>query len=270
MTGISPDAHAVTTRREKGAVWITIDRPRRLNAFAGTMRDDLAEAVEQAAAERDVRVIVLTGSGRAFSAGADLDGMIDLLERADEDGFRRNVEAGSRVVRAIATAPQPVIAALNGVAVGAGAALAIAADLRIASSTATIGFTFNRIGLHPDWGATHFLPRLVGWGRAWELFSSARILTAAEAAGMGLVGEVVEHGEFEARVAELVRETAARPPLPLAATKRSLLAAAGGVEALDQALRREADAQIACFRSQDVREGVAAFRERRAPLFTGH
>jgi 2-(1,2-epoxy-1,2-dihydrophenyl)acetyl-CoA isomerase len=248
---------------------ITLDRPDRLNAFAGEMRETLAAAIEDASSHPDVRVIVIEGAGRGFSAGADVDAMATLLRDADEAAFRRNVDAGARVVRAIAGSPRPVIAAVNGVAVGAGASLALACDLSIAADSARIGFTFNRIGLHPDWGATFFLPARVGSGRAAHLLHTARILDARAAEEMGILQEVVPAGEFPDRVGELARSMAERAPLALTAVKASLLSAAGGMPALEAALEREADAQMRCFRSADVREGLAAFREKRRPEFTG-
>jgi enoyl-CoA hydratase/carnithine racemase len=268
MSGADSE-QSILARHEGGVARITLNRPTRMNAFAGSMREALGDAIEAAARDADVRVIVLTGAGEAFSAGADVNAMEELLDRNDADAFRRNVEAGMRVARAIVAAPQPVIAALNGVAVGAGASLAIACDLRVSSDSARIGFTFNRIGLHPDWGATHFLPRLVGSGRATELIFSARILNAAEAAAVGIIEEVLAEADFEDRVEKLTRELARKPPLALSTAKRSLAAAAGGSQALEAALQAEAGAQMLCFASSDVREGIAAFREKRQPQFTG-
>jgi len=268
MTSTVPE-QTILTRMEAGAAWITLNRPASMNAFAGSMREDLCEAIEAAAQDPVVRVIVLTGTGSAFCAGADVNAMADLLAADDTDAFGRNVEAGMRVARAIAAAKQPVLAALNGVAVGAGASLAIACDLRIASDHARIGFTFNRIGLHPDWGATYFLPRLVGSGRAAELILTARIVDAAEAERLGIVEMVVPHADFPDRVAALARELAQKPPLALSTAKRSLASAAGRNGSLEAALQTEAEAQMLCFASSDVREGIAAFREKRQARFTG-
>lgn len=268
MSAADDATDLVLLRCEDGIAWITLNRPERLNAFAGDMRDRLADAVEASSDAPDTRVIVIRGAGRAFCAGADVDVMADLLERDDHETFARFVQAGTRVVRAIRDARQPVIAAVNGVAAGAGASLAVACDLRIASSAAQIGFTFNRIGLHPDWGATHFLPRLVGAGRAAELILGARIVKADEAERLGLFERVVPAEEFDERVAAEAAEMAARAPLALALAKRSLNDPAQRA-ALEEALAAEAAAQIACFRSRDVREGIAAFRERRPAAFRG-
>jgi 2-(1,2-epoxy-1,2-dihydrophenyl)acetyl-CoA isomerase len=264
---VTTAAGAVTLRVDSNVGWITLDRPERLNALAGRMREDLAEAVEQAAEDPEIRVVVVTGAGGAFCAGADVDVMADLLERQDEAAFARFVDAGMRAVRAIRRAPQPVIAGLNGVAAGAGASLAAACDFRMMSDAASVGFTFNRIGLHPDWGATHFLPLLVGAGRAAELILSARMLDAAEAERIGFAQRVVPAREFAGSLASLASELAAKPPLAVRHAKRTLGSADDGLE---PKLELEAAAQMACFRSADVREGIAAFREKRTPRFTGH
>jgi 2-(1,2-epoxy-1,2-dihydrophenyl)acetyl-CoA isomerase len=269
MAAPAPDSGSpVLVREEEQVAWITLNRPERLNAFAGRMRDDLAAAVERAAGAASVRVIVVTGAGRAFCAGADVEVMAELVERRDEEAFAELVRAGTRVVRAIRAAPQPVVAALNGVAAGAGASLALACDLRIAGESASIGLTFNRIGLHPDWGATFFLPRLVGAGRAAELILTARMVGAVEAERIGLVQEVVADGDLRARVARLAGELARKPPLALARAKATLARAERA--ALEEALRAETEAQAACFRTRDVAEGIAAFREKRPPEFNGH
>lgn len=260
------DAGSVGMRIDGGIAWITLDRPDRLNALVGAMRDELADQIEAAGGSDEVRAIVVTGAGRAFCAGADIDVMADLLARGDEDTFRGYVRAGARVVRAIRGAPQPVVAAVNGVAAGAGASLAAACDLRVLADDAPVGFTFNRIGLHPDWGATHFLPRLVGAGRAAELILSARMMKADEAERMGFAQHVAPRDDFAARVGAVAGALADAAPLAVRLAKATLGASDA---ALDQALELEERAQMACFRSADVREGLAAFRERRTPAFSG-
>jgi 2-(1,2-epoxy-1,2-dihydrophenyl)acetyl-CoA isomerase len=259
------DADVLVRHGEDGVSWVTLNRPARLNALAGSMRDQLADAVTEAAERAATRAIVLTGSGRAFCAGADLAAVAELLERDDADGFMRLVEAGMRVVRAVRAAPKPVVAAINGVAAGAGASLAAACDLRVTAAGASIGFTFIRVGLHPDWGATFFLPRLVGAGRAAELFLTGRVMGAREAHAAGIFQQLGPEAGFNDAVAEQARALAAGPPLALARLKRSL--AAEEAPLLEEALRREAEAQRACFGAREAREGVAAFLARRAPRF---
>jgi len=244
---------------------VTLNRPDRLNAFFGTMRDEIAAALEELAGREDVRVVVVTGRGKAFCAGADVRYMADLLEKKSYDEANLLVTAGRRVIRAILEMPKPVIAALNGPAAGGGANLALACDLRIASERASIGQTFNRIGLAPDWGGSWLVPRLVGRGRAAELFFLAEMIEAAEAERIGLVNRVVPHEELETHVRELALRLAAKPALPLAlakeALRRSLSASLG--EMLDFEVR----AQDEAFRSPDALEGTRAFVQKREPRF---
>jgi 2-(1,2-epoxy-1,2-dihydrophenyl)acetyl-CoA isomerase len=268
MTASDGDSsELVLYREDDGVAWITLNRPDRLNAFAGTMRDDLRLAVERAAASDGARVAVITGAGRAFCAGADVEVMQDLLARGDAATFEGFVEAGSRAVQAIRACRKPVIAAVNGVAAGAGASLAAACDVRLASERASIGFTFNRIGLHPDWGASWVLPRLVGAGRAAELILTARMVDADEAARIGLFQRVYPVHTFELDVGDFARELAGKPPLALAAAKHSLAISADST--LEQVLEIEREAQLRLFRSADVREGIAAFHEKRKAVFRG-
>lgn len=257
----------VLLRVEDGAAWITLNRPDRLNAFAGTMRDDLHDAVDRAAGDPGVRVLVITGAGRGFCTGADVEVMSDLLTRGDDGTFAGLVEAGMRVVRRLRAVEQPVVAAVNGPAAGAGASLAIACDFRIASERASIGITFNRIGLHPDWGATYTLPRLVGPGRAAELVLSGRMVDAGEAERIGLFERVVPAASFEDEVRKLTAELAAKPPLAVRLAKRTL--ADSAASDLDAMLAAEGERQMRCFRSADAREGIAAFNEKRPAVFRG-
>ncbi len=257
----------VLLRVENGVAWITLNRPERLNAFAGTMRDDLHDAIAHAAGDPEVRVLVITGAGRAFGTGADLEVTGDLVGRGDTEAFERLVEAGMRAVLRLRAVRQPVIAAVNGAAAGAGASLALACDIRIASDRASFGLTFNRIGLHPDWGGSYFLPRLVGAGRAAELILSARMVPADEALRIGLFERVIPADRFEDEVRAFAAELAAKPPRALAAAKRTL---ARSLDAsLDDILAAERTEQMACFRSADAREGIAAFNEKRTPAFRG-
>jgi len=257
----------VLLRVADGVAWITLNRPERLNAFAGTMRDDLHDAIARAGDDAAVRVIVVTGNGRAFGTGAR-DGVVQVLvRRGDSETFERLVESGMRAVRRLRAVRQPVIAAVNGPAAGAGASLALACDIRIASEKASFGLTFNRIGLHPDWGGSWFLPRLVGAGRAAELILSARMVPADEALRIGLFERVVPADRFEEEVRAFAAELAAKPPLALAAAKRTLARSLDAT--LDEVLAAERDEQMACFRSADAREGIAAFNEKRTPVFRG-
>src|SRR5256886_12928936 len=160
----------IDVNEDSGITTITLNRPEKLNALAGHMRRDLAEALEAAGSERSVQVVVITGAGRAFCAGGDVAAMADLIKRHDADEFSRLLGSGRRVVTAIRQMTKPVIASINGPAFGAGFNLALACDLRIASSKATFSQSFAKVGLHPDWGGSYFLPRLVTPNKACELF----------------------------------------------------------------------------------------------------
>jgi 2-(1,2-epoxy-1,2-dihydrophenyl)acetyl-CoA isomerase len=252
---------------DDGVAWITLNRPDRLNAFAGDMRDRLHDALDRAASSADVRVIVITGAGRGFCTGADVEVMSDLLQRGDDATFETLVHAGMRVIRRLQSVEQPVIAAVNGPAAGAGASLALACDVRVASEKASIGITFNRIGLHPDWGATHTLPRLVGPGRAAELVMSGRMVDAREAERIGLFERVFADDWFEDEVRKMAKELAAKPPLALKLAKQTLASSLDS--GLDEILAAEGERQLRCFRSADAKEGIAAFNEKRKPAFRG-
>jgi enoyl-CoA hydratase/carnithine racemase len=254
------EADAITT--------ITLNRPEKLNAFIGHMRRDLAEALEHAGSDRSVRVVVITGAGRAFCAGGDIGFMAELMERRDADEFARILGAGRRVITAIRQMTKPVIAAVNGPAAGAGCNLALACDLRIASTTATFSQSFTKVGLHPDWGGTYFLPRLVSPNKACEMFFLGEAIDAAEAARLNLVNQVVAPEDLETATLQLAERLRAAPPIALAAAKQAVYMSEAAE--LDEMLRYETEAQLRCFESDDGHEGVRAFFEKREPRFTGH
>src|SRR5919199_287978 len=195
----------IKVAREACIETITLNRPEKLNAFVGHMRRDLAEALEHAASDQGVRVVVLTGAGRGFCAGADVGYMAELMDRHDVEAMTALVEAGRRVVTTIRASSKPVIGCINGVAAGGGANLALACDVRIASDQARLGQSFNRLGLHPDLGGTYFLPRLVGPAKALELFWVADVIDAAECLRLGLFNQVVQHAELPSATASFAR-----------------------------------------------------------------
>lgn len=247
---------------------ITLNRPDKLNAFIGHMRRDLAEALEKAGSDRSVRVIVITGAGRAFCAGGDVVFMAELMQRRDAEEFARILGAGRRVITAIRQMTKPVIASINGPASGAGCNLALACDLRIASNTATFSQSFAKVGLHPDWGGTYFLPRLVTPNKACEMFFLGESIDAGEAARLGIVNQVVAPEELESTTLQLAERLRAAPPIALAAAKHAVYMSQAAD--LDEMLRYETEAQLRCFESDDGHEGVHAFLEKREPKFTGH
>ena len=257
----------VLIEREAGIGTITLNRPDKLNAFSGRMRQEVAQAVREVADDEAVRVLVITGAGRAFCAGADIAYMRELFEQEDWENAAGLVEAGRDVVSTIRAVAKPVIASVNGPAAGAGANLALACDVRIASDRATIGETFNRIGVHPDWGGVYFLPRLVGESKALELIFSGEMIDAAEAHRLGLFNRVVAHESLEQETAAHARMLAAKPPIALALAKRAIYQS--GSMDLPDVLQMELEHQMQCFKSEDAKEGMRAFLEKRPPSFRG-
>jgi len=253
---------------DDGILTITLNRPDKLNALIGHMRRDLAEALEEAGSDRTVRVVVITGAGRAFCAGGDVGYMAELIERRDTEEFSRLLGSARRVVTVIRHMTKPVIASVNGPASGAGCNLALACDLRVASTEASFSQSFVKIGLHPDWGGTYFLPHLVTPNRACEMFFLGDVIDAQEAMRLGIVNRVVSPDELAAATRDLAERLRDAPPISIAAAKQAVYASQSAQ--LEEMLRYETEAQMRCFESEDGREGIRAFLEKRPPRFTGN
>jgi 2-(1,2-epoxy-1,2-dihydrophenyl)acetyl-CoA isomerase len=251
----------VEVSRDDGVQTITLNRPEKLNAFNRALHEGLHQALEEAR-DPTVRAVVITGAGRGFSAGQDLTAF---GESGDVAAMLRATYHVT--VKAIHALEKPVLAAVNGVCAGAGLSLACACDIRLASDAAFFVPGFVGIGLIPDSGGTYFLQRLLGTPRAFEWMTSNRRLTAAEAHAWGLVSEVVEADSFPARVAERAAGLAAGPTRAIARTKRLYDEAA--TSTLAEQLEREAEAQAEMAQSEDFREGVTAFAEKREARFSG-
>ena len=236
-------------------VRITLNRPERRNAFSGTMREELAFALDRAANDPDCRVVVLTGAGAGFCAGGDLDALSKLSEKGDSDGLRRLLEAGGQVVRAIRKMEKPVVAAVDGAAAGAGCSLAAACDVVLASERAVFSLAFVKIGFVPDWGGTFFLPRRIGAARSYRMSSSGEPVDAATAATWGLADRVLPHEGFADSVLAEADRLAAGAPTSLSFQKYLLFHEE--IPALDDALAREQEAQLACFETDEFREAMA-------------
>src|SRR6187549_3248680 len=203
------------------------------------MRRDRAEALEHAGSDRNARVVIITGAGRAFCAGGDVAFMAELMQRRDAEEFSRILGAGRRVILAIRQMTKPVIASINGPASGAGCNLAFACDLRIAANNATFSQSFAKVGLHPDWGGTFFLPRLVTPNKACELFFLGESMDAAEALRLHIVNQVVAPEELEAAARQLAERLRAAPPLALAAAKQAIYTSEAA--SLEEMLRYETE-----------------------------
>lgn len=258
------DFQTIQWEQADGVVTVTLNRPETLNAFNNTMLEELAAAVERVARSREARVLVLTGAGRGFASGQDLkayqeSGSRDLgehLHRYYDPLFQRLWEL-----------EKPTIAAVNGVAAGAGMSLAMACDFRVAADTARFMQAFVRIGLIPDSGSTYLLPRLVGYSRALELAMLGDLLDAPTALAWGLVNKVVPADRLAEETAALARRLAEGPPQALALIKRAIRR--GAARSFRDALEYEAWLQAAAVATEDHREGLTAFLEKRPPRFRG-
>ncbi len=254
---------ALRVEIQDGVQTITLDRPDALNAMTATMGKELDEALRDAERSDEVRCVVLTGAGRGFCSGQDL------REIPEGGGTFRDLLRSryNRIIHRMHAMEKPVVAAVNGVAAGAGCNLALAADLRVASDRATFIEVFARIGLIPDSGGTWFLPRLVGVGRALEMMMLADPVDAATAERIGLVNRVVPHGELMPRTMEWAVRLAQGPTRAYGLIKRGVTRNLSAD--LRGALEYEACLQEIAGRTDDHREGLAAFREKRSPAYRG-
>ena len=247
---------------------ITLDRPDRLNAYTPTMQRELLEAFDQADADDDVRAVIVTGAGRGFCAGADLQAggsTFDYRARGVEDEVPR--DGGGQLTLRIFESTKPVIAAINGPAVGVGATMTLAMDMRLASDTARIGFVFTRRGIVPEAASSWFLPRVVGISQAMEWAATGRVFDAEEALAGRLVRSVHPPGELLGAANALAREIADNAaPVSVALTRRLMWTMLGADHPM-AAHRADSRAMLARGQSADVREGVESFLEKRAPAF---
>jgi 2-(1,2-epoxy-1,2-dihydrophenyl)acetyl-CoA isomerase len=256
------DQH-VNVETEGGTAWIRLNRPEKMNAIGALTRTQLAEAIKRAERDDSVRVVVLTGTGRAFSSGADVTEMV-------QEGGMRTPEDIGNVLRneymptlmRLRTMPKPVIAAMNGPAIGIGASFALACDIRIATPESYILEAFVNIGLAPDGGVSWLLPRLAGTGVAYEMFFTGKPLAAADAHRLGVINRLVPADRLEEEVRDLAAHLAKQPRQAMAGAKRAVNHALGST--YEEAMEFESYLQEAQAASSEFAEGVQSFLARRA------
>jgi 2-(1,2-epoxy-1,2-dihydrophenyl)acetyl-CoA isomerase len=258
---------SVLVSLEGGVLTLTLNRPEKLNAFNPEMHQALRQGIERAADEREVRAVLLTGAGRGFCAGQDLAER-DVSAGAAPIDLAVSLGANyNPLVRRLRALPKPIVCAVNGVAAGAGANLALACDIVLAARSARFVQAFSRIGLIPDCGGSYFLPRLVGSARAMGLAMLAESVGAEQAEQWGMIWRAVDDASLTAEAAALARRLAAGPTRGYGLLKRAMAASSGN--SLDAQLDLERDLQREAGLSEDYREGVSAFKEKREPRFSG-
>jgi enoyl-CoA hydratase/carnithine racemase len=253
---------------DAGVATMTLDRPNRLNALTFESYKELAETFEQLDREPEIRAIVITGRGRGFCSGGDQDDIIKELLGRDTPALVAFTRATGRLIQAMRECRRPIVGAINGIAVGAGAVMACACDFRIAAATAKFGFIFPKVGLcGADMGITYLLPRIVGLGHASELLFFGDVIDAEHAARIGLVNRVVPDGEAAVRLAtEWANRLAAGPAFAHSMTKQMI--ESEHTMALGAAIEAEAQAQALCMQHPDFAEAHAAFKASRPPKFS--
>jgi 2-(1,2-epoxy-1,2-dihydrophenyl)acetyl-CoA isomerase len=246
---------------------LVLNRPEKLNALNSELSTALNLALVRIANDSSVHVVILTGAGRAFCAGGDLGAIGKGRERSDSTELAPILRSGMQAVLNIRTMPQPVIAAINGPAAGAGMNIALAADIRLAVDGSVFGQNFAKVGLYPDYGGTYFLPQLVGPSIAAEMFYIGDMIDAATAHRLGIINHLYPVDQFEASVAAFAKKIADGPQLAIRAVKQAIFNRTK--EELMEALELEVQSQLKCFHSHDCLEGIRAFMEKRPPKFHG-
>lgn len=259
----------VLTTRDGALVTISINRPERRNALDPAVKVSLREALEKVSADESVRAVVLAGEGGHFCAGQDLkEHARSLADHGAEATFATVLDDYAPIIRALATMPKPVVAAIEGACVGAGLGLALACDLRVVARTASLATAFSAIGLTCDSGLAHTLPRAVGEARARELVLLAEPFTGEQAHGWGLAARLTDPGEARTVAEELAGRLAAGPTAAYAESKRLL--AETWSRGLEETMRAEAEAQLRAGSSDDHRQAVTSFLAKEKPVFSGH
>ena len=260
------DYKAIKWERDGHIGILTLNRPDSMNALGPELRDELEDCIDRIPEEKDLRVMIFTGTGKAFSAGGDMESFLQTSIARQESGGADDLFTNN-MARKFLKIEIPMIAAVNGAAVGGGFTLSLTCDLRVASEAARFGAVFARVGLSPEYGSSYMLSRVVGLTKASELVLTARIIDAREALDIGLVNEVVAPDNLLPRAREFAEQIAVLPPVAIRLAKRTLR---HGLEStLSQALDYEELAETHCFSTLDHQEAVRSFLEKRAPDFKG-
>lgn len=257
--------NTVLYQKEGPIAWIIFTDPDRLNALTDEMGHEISRLVPQINKDKSVRVVILTGAGRAFSAGGNLDIIVARTKKKGAVNQKEMIGFYRRFL-SILKIEVPVIAMINGPAIGAAFCMTIACDLRIASTAAKMGVNFVKIGLSPGMGGTFLLPQVLGIPLAMDLLLTGRTISAEEAFQKGVVHHLFAPEALKEETLRIVNEIAANAPIPVKTAKKGILANLKGFE---QALRFEAKGQAACFKTQDIVEGIEAIRAKRNPKFSG-
>jgi enoyl-CoA hydratase/carnithine racemase len=253
--------------KKDGVAVATLNRPESLNAFRQQTFTDLNAVLEDVRSDNSMRVLILTGSGRAFSAGADLKEMSSSMLTSSLDEQRKNLETYQNLTRTMLALPKTIICAVNGLAVGVGVEIALASDIRIASSDASFTFAEAKRGLFQTNGVMFLLPRLIGAGRAVHIMLTGERVLAARALEYGMITQMVEPGELENTSLEIARTIAANAPISVRLVKQVLQQSLEGT--LEQSLDLETAGMLECLASQDLIEGTQSFIEKRLPVYQG-
>lgn len=246
---------------------LTLNRPEAYNALSDVMRNEFRDVLAKVSEDKKLRVLIITGEGKAFCSGGDVKLMVSRMESGlafdqRRDIFRKDV---AEIVKKFHSIKIPMIAAINGGAYGAGVSISLLCDIRIACDKAKFGFLFGKRGLVPDWGANYFLPRLVGYSKAIELVACGKIIGSDEALACGLINQITPADQLMATALAVAETIAAASPNAIVESKAALRL--GLMQSLDEALEYEATTQSLCQLSQDHKEGVLSFVEKREPIF---
>jgi 2-(1,2-epoxy-1,2-dihydrophenyl)acetyl-CoA isomerase len=252
---------------EDGLAILTLNRPDRMNAINTELSTALNEALTAISVDKHIQAVIITGAGKGFCAGGDLKEIWEARQKNDKESMEPLLRSGMGMVLKMRTMRQPIVAAVNGAAAGAGMNIALAADVRIAAENASFGETFAKVGLFPDFGGTYFLPQLVGHAKAAELFYTGDMFDAKRALELGIVNRLVPADKLMEEAKKFAMTIVTGPRVASRALKQVLFGNDRNV--LTKALEYEVEEQIRCFESEDSAEGLRAFFEKRKPNFQG-